>query len=251
MSKREIIVFIVIFYYFSFYIFHFLFFLYFCTAKTDEARPMKERRNSLIILKSTLGRLPSYYCEIENRVARGEEYVSATSIAESLGINPVQVRKDLASISSEPGRPKLGFRIDMLLEDMKKYLGYDHYDEAVLVGVGALGHVLMQYGGFAKYCLDIVAGFDLEPKEKKVGEKPVLPVSKMVSFLKRTHITIGIIAVPASEAQNVANMLVSGGIQAIWNFAPTTLNLPDNILVKNENLAASLAALTTELRRRQ
>ena len=211
---------------------------------------MKDKRNSLIILKSTLGRLPSYYCEIENRVARGDEFVSSSSIAESLGINPVQVRKDLASISSEPGRPKLGFRVEILLDDLKKYLGYDHYDEAILVGVGALGHVLMQYGGFEKYSLDIVAGFDREPKEEKIGEKPVLPISKMVSFLKRTHITIGIIAVPASEAQNVADMLVSGGIQAIWNFAPTTINLPDNILVKNEDLAASLAALTTELRRR-
>lgn len=225
--------------------------VYFCTAKTVVEQPMKDKRNSLIILKSTLGRLPSYYCEIENRVARGEEYVSATSIAESLGINPVQVRKDLAGISSEPGRPKLGFRVDTLLEDMKKYLGYDHYDEAVLVGVGALGHVLMQYGGFANYSLDIVVGFDRDPKDKIVGDKPILHVSKAISFLKRTHIRIGIIAVPASEAQNVADMLVSGGVQAIWNFAPTTLNLPDNIIVKNENLAASLAALTTELRRRQ
>lgn len=212
---------------------------------------MKDRQNSLIILKSTLGRLPSYYCEIENRVARGEEYVSSTAIAESLGINPVQVRKDLASISSEPGRPNVGFRVSTLLEDLKIYLGYDHYDEAVLVGVGALGHVLLHYGGFAKYSLDIVAGFDREPKEKKVGEKPVLPIAKMVPFLKRTHINIGIIAVPAPEAQSVADILVAGGVQAIWNFAPTALNLPDNILVKNENLAASLAALTAELRRRQ
>lgn len=212
---------------------------------------MKDKQNSLIILKSTLGRLPSYYCEIENRVARGEEFVSSTSIAESLGINPVQVRKDLAGISSEPGRPKLGFRVDTLLEDLKRFLGYDHYDEAVLVGVGALGHVLMQYGGFANYGLDIVAGFDREVREQKVGNKAVLPVSKMVAFLKRTNIKIGIIAVPASEAQAVADLLVSGGVQAIWNFAPTALNLPDNILVKNENLAASLAALTTELRRRK
>lgn len=212
---------------------------------------MKDKQNSLIILKSTLGRLPSYYCEIENRVARGEEFVSSTSIAESLGINPVQVRKDLAGISSEPGRPKLGFRVDTLLEDLKRYLGYDHYDEAVLVGVGALGHVLLHYGGFANYGLDIVAGFDREVREQKVGNKAVLPVSKMVAFLKRTNIKIGIIAVPASEAQAVADLLVSGGVQAIWNFAPTALNLPDNILVKNENLAASLAALTTELRRRK
>ena len=212
---------------------------------------MRSRQNSLIILKSTLGRLPSYYCEIENRAARGEEFVTSTAIAKSLSINPIQVRKDLASISSEPGRPNVGFRVNTLLEDMKVYLGYDQSDEAVLVGVGALGHVLLHYGGFAKYGLDIVAGFDTEPKEKVVGDKPVLPIAKLEPFLKRTHINIGIIAVPASEAQGVADRLVGGGVQAIWNFAPTALNLPDNILVKNENLAASLAALTAELRRRQ
>ena len=200
----------------------------------------------MIILKSTLGRLPSYYCEIENRAARGEEFVSATAIAESLSINPIQVRKDLASISSESGRPNVGFRVKTLLEDLK-----DQYDEAVLVGVGALGHVLLHYGGFAKYGLDIVAGFDSEPKEKKVGDKTVLPIAKLVPFLKRTHVNIGIITVPASEAQGVADMLVAGGVQAIWNFAPTTLNLPACILVKNENLAASLAALSVELRRRR
>lgn len=212
---------------------------------------MSEKKNSLIILKSTLGRLPSYYCEVENRLARGEEYVSSTTIADSLGLNPVQVRKDLAGISSEPGRPKLGFRVDRLFEDLKSFLGYNFYDEAVLVGVGALGHVLMQYGGFNSYGLGIVAGFDREPHDKKVAGKPVLPIDQLPSFLKMTQIVIGIIAVPAPEAQNVADLLVKSGIKAIWNFAPTSLNLPDNILVKYENLAASLAALTTELRRRK
>lgn len=211
---------------------------------------MENRRNSLIILKSTLSRLPSYYCNIEERKAAGEEYVSATSIAESLSINPVQVRKDLASICSEPGRPKLGFKIDVLLDDLKNHLGYDRYDESVLVGVGALGHVLLQYGGFVNYGLGIVAGFDKEVKEKTIAGKPVLPINKLVSYLQRTHTKIGIIAVPAQAAQEVADMMVAGGIQAIWNFAPTTLDLPKSILVKNENLAASLAALTTELRRR-
>ena len=207
-------------------------------------------QNSLIILKSTLSRLPSYYCLIEEYHAEGEEYVSATTIAESLSINPVQVRKDLASICSEPGRPKRGFKVETLLNDLKKYLGYNHYDEAVLVGVGALGHVLMQYGGFANYGLGIVAGFDKVVHEKKIGDKPILPIEKLVSFLRRTHIKIGIIAVPATEAQGVADLLVAGGIKAIWNFAPTTINLPDHFLVKNENLAASLAALTAELLRR-
>lgn len=211
---------------------------------------MKDKHNSLVILKSTLSRLPSYYCFVEERKAAGEEYVSSVAMAESLGINPVLVRKDLASISREPGRPKVGFRAETLLADMKKYLGYDHYDEAVLVGVGALGHVLLQYGGFANYGLGIVAGFDREPCSATVGGRPVLPVEKLVSFLRRTHIGIGIIAVPAREAQKVAQMLIDGGVRAIWNFAPTTLELPREILVKNENLAASLAVLTTELRRR-
>ena len=118
------------------------------------------------------------------------------------------------------------------------------------MGVGALGHVLMQYGGFANYGLGIVAGFDKTVRDKLIADKPVLPVSKLVSFLRRTHIKIGIIAVPANEAQNAADLLAAGGVKAIWNFAPTTINLPDNILVKNENLAASLAALTAELLRR-
>ena len=108
----------------------------------------------------------------------------------------------------------------------------------------------MQYKGFENYGLGIVAGFDKEVREKTVADKPVFPVSSLLSFLKRTKVKIGIIAVPASEAQQVANMMVTGGVRAIWNFAPATLNLPDNVLVKNENLAASFAAISAALRRR-
>ena len=106
---------------------------------------MVDKKNSLIILKSTLSRLPSYFCYIEEQAALGVEYISATAIAESLSINPVQVRKDLASISSVPGRPRRGFKVDSILIDLKRHLGYDSYDEAVLVGVGSLGQVLMQW----------------------------------------------------------------------------------------------------------
>ena len=160
---------------------------------------MVDKKNSLIILKSTLSRLPSYFCYIEEQAALGVEYISATAIAESLSINPVQVRKDLASISSVPGRPRRGFKVDSILIDLKRHLGYDSYDEAVLVGVGALGHVLMQYKGFENYGLGIVAGFDKEVREKTVADKPVYSVSSLLSFLKRTKVKIGIIAVPAFD----------------------------------------------------
>lgn len=209
-----------------------------------------KQKGSLIILKSTLVRLPLYYCYLEEKVEQKVEYISSATIAESLGINPVQVRKDLASVSSLPGRPKVGFKVEQLFNDIKSHLGYDNYDEAVLVGVGNLGRVLMQYNGFANYGLEIIAGFDKKPTAKKIAGKAVMPIEKIESFLKRLRINIGIIAVPAESAQEVADKLVAGGVLAIWNFAPTTLNLPPHILVKNENLAASLAALTTELRRR-
>ena len=209
-----------------------------------------KKDSPLIILKSTLGRLPLYYCYLEEIVVNGEEYISSATIAESLSINPVQVRKDLASVSSVPGRPKVGFLAKQLFEDIKQYLGYDNFDEAVLVGVGNLGKVLMGYNGFLNYGLEIIAGFDAAPSSKRVGGKAVMPITKLESFLKRLHIKIGIIAVPTSAAQGVADILVSNGVQAIWNFAPTTLKLPREVLVKNENLGASLAALTSELRRR-
>ena len=159
---------------------------------------MVDKKNSLIILKSTLSRLPSYFCYIEEQAALGVEYISATAIAESLSINPVQVRKDLASISSVPGRPRKGFKVDSILIDLKRHLGYDSYDEAVLVGVGSLGQVLMQYKGFENYGLGIVAGFDKEVREKTVADKPVFPVSSLLSFLKRTKVKIGSIAGPAA-----------------------------------------------------
>jgi redox-sensing transcriptional repressor len=208
------------------------------------------KKNSIILLKSTLGRLPLYYCYLEEMMKNGEEYVSSAVLAQSLSINPVQVRKDLASVSSVPGRPKLGFKTNQLYNDIKSHLGYDNYDEAVLVGVGSLGKVLMKYNGFTNYGLEIIAGFDANPTSKQVGGKAVMSIDMIESFLQRFNIKIGIIAVPSSEAQKVADLLVSNGVQAIWNFAPATLRLPDNVLIKNENLAASLAALTTELRRR-
>ncbi|MBR1850543.1 MAG: redox-sensing transcriptional repressor Rex [Bacteroidales bacterium] len=207
---------------------------------------------SLIIMRSTLSRLPIYYCYLQNKQNEGQEYVSSAAIAESLSLNPVQVRKDLASVSSIAGKPKLGFRTDQLIEDMKNFLGYNTFDDAILVGVGSLGRTLLQYNGFANYGLNIVVGFDKDPalSGSIVAGKPIMPMSKMRSLARRLNLHIGIIAVPADQAQGVADAMVDAGIEAIWNFAPTHINLPQNMLIKNENLAASLAVLSTALRKK-
>ena len=216
-----------------------------------KGKTLKRKGDSVVskpvsVMKSTLRRLPVYYCYVQDRLKEGLEYVSSSAMAESLSLNPVLVRKDLASVSSSPGRPKMGFRTEQLLKDMKTYLGYDNYNEAVLVGVGGLGKTLLQYPGFKNYGLDVVAGFDVDEHVvgHNVGGKPVYNVSKMEKLVKRLGVKLGIIAVPGPQAQGVADQLVASGIKGIWNFAPAHIDLPADVAIRNENLAASLAALS-------
>ncbi|HQA56928.1 MAG TPA: redox-sensing transcriptional repressor Rex [Acetivibrio sp.] len=204
--------------------------------------------NPKSISKQTLMRLPSYLSYLKSLPEGDNEYVSATTVAMALGLNDVQVRKDLACVSKK-GRPKLGYVTEELIKDIESFLGYDDLNDAIIVGAGRLGGALMSYDGFKEYGLNIVAAFDVD--ESKVGTeicgKKVLPMDKMAELCERMKIRIGIITVPAHAAQMVCDMLVKSGIYAIWNFAPTHLKVPDNILVQQENMAASLAVLSAHL----
>lgn len=211
---------------------------------------MANRRDtSLVVMKSTLSRLPLYYSYVRSLQQRGETNVSSATIAQSLNMNPVLVRKDLAGVSSVTGKPRTGFEIDTLVKDLSEFLGYNKVDEAILVGVGSLGRLLLTNTEFSSMGLDITVGFDKDPDlvGLQIGSKYILPMEKMESYIKRTGVKIGIITVPADQAQNVCDQLVECGILAIWNFAFTLLNVPDGILVKNENLPSSLAMLSHQL----
>jgi redox-sensing transcriptional repressor len=204
---------------------------------------------SLVIPKSTLSRLPLYYSHIHKLQQQGEKYVSAAAIAQSLNLNPVLVRKDLSGVSSVDGKPRTGFEIDTLLNDLSEFLGYNKVDEAILVGVGSLGRLILTNKEFSSMGLDIAVGFDKDPNlvGLQIGSKYILPMEKMESYIKRTGGKIGIITVPADQAQSVCDQMVECGILAIWNFAFTLLNVPQSILVKNENLPSSLAVLSQQL----
>lgn len=117
------------------------------------------------------------------------------------------------------------------------------------MGAGSLGKALLSYRGFEQYGVEIVMAFDGDAKkaEQKVGEKMILPMEKLENLCRRMNIHIGIITVPADSAQEVCDRLVDGGVRAIWNFAPIHLNVPDHVLVQNENMAVSLAALSKYL----
>lgn len=214
---------------------------------------MNENNSTNGIMKTTMNRLPLYYNFIIEKQRENLQNVSSTMIAKSLKLNNIQVRKDLASISSLPGKPRVGFDVQTILNDLERVLGCKELDEVILVGVGRLGRTLLNYNGFRKYNLDIVASFEID--KDKIGTvingKPILDADAIKSFVKEHNIKIGIITVSRDSAQKVCDMLVDAGIKAIWNFAPVHLELPDGIIIKHENLAASLALLTQRYEKSQ
>ena len=200
------------------------------------------------ISKSVLKRLPGYLAYLKSIPESASPNISATALAAALGMGEVQVRKDLAMVS-DGGRPKIGYRRESLIEDIEQFLGYDNTTDAVLIGAGKLGQALLDYKGFDEYGLNILAAFDLKPTiDQTESGKPVLTMDKLESFCRSHKVLMGVITVPATNAQQVCDQLISSGIKAIWNFTNTHLDVPANILVQNENMATSLAVLSMHLR---
>ena len=199
------------------------------------------------ISKSVLKRLPGYHAYLKSIQNPDSPYISATAIANALDMGEVQVRKDLAMVS-DGGRPKVGYIREHLIEDIEQFLGYDNTTDAILVGAGRLGQALLGYSGFDEYGLNILAAFDIRPETKsKDSGKPILPLDQMESFCREHKILMGIITVPTEFAQEACDRMIQAGIKAIWTFAPTHLDVPDHVMVHNENMANSLAILSMHL----
>lgn len=202
-----------------------------------------------VISKATLSRMPAYLRYLKEESVKGTEYVASAAIAKDMAVSAVLVRKDLALVSSVAGRPRLGFEVNRLIEDIEKFLGYDNVSDALIVGVGSLGRAFLGYEGFTNYGLNIVAGFDVNPDvlHTEINGKPILPLDELDAFAREHFINIGIITVPKSAAQEVSDRMVKAGLKAIWSFASIKLNVPSGVIVRYEDLAASLAMLSGEL----
>lgn len=196
----------------------------------------------------TIQRLPKYLSYLKSLPKSQIVNISSTSIADALGLNNVQVRKDLAVVSTG-GRPKVGYQVGDLIHDLERFLGYENTTSAVIAGAGNLGRALITYEGFKGYGLDIVAAFDMD--ENLIGTavqgRQVFHVSQMKELCRSMNIKIGIIAVPVHAAQMVCDIMVESGILAIWNFSPTHLTVTEEVLVQSENMASSLAILSNHL----
>ena len=199
------------------------------------------------ISKSVLKRLPGYLAYLKSLPLDASPHISATALANALGMGEVQVRKDLAMVC-DGGRPKIGYPRELLVDAIEQFLGYDNTTDAVLIGAGKLGRALLGYGGFADYGLNILAAFDTSPVSDGSSDgKPIYPLRDLQAFCRTHKVLMGIITVPGGCAQDVCEQLIECGIKAIWNFAPTHLEVPPNILVQYENMATSLALLSMHL----
>ena len=198
----------------------------------------------------TFHRMPQYLKTLYELRKEGRESVSSVTLAEMLNLTPSIVKKDLSQAKVQDGKPKVGYAVNDLIDDIENFLGYNNAKDAVLVGCGKLGQALLGYTGFADYGLNIIAGFDISDDVigRKVQGKLILPTGKLEGAIKKLDIKIAILTVPQEHAQAMADALVKAGIRAIWNFTPAHISVPANIAVRNENMASSLAVLSAKLR---
>jgi redox-sensing transcriptional repressor len=196
-----------------------------------------------------LERLMRYYRWLtESSSKKSMKTVTSAQIAEALDVDPTQVRKDFGAIGLL-GMGRVGFEVCEVCRGIRHVLGFDRRYEAVLIGAGHLGSALAAYDNFASYGLDIVAVFDND--KRKIGSKvagcTVQSMRSLKPFIRKHEIRLVILTTPAEASQKVVDRLVSTGIRAIWNFAPTRLAVPPDVLVRNEHISLGLAEIAYHL----
>ncbi|NOX90832.1 MAG: redox-sensing transcriptional repressor Rex [Calditrichaeota bacterium] len=197
------------------------------------------------ISDSTISRLSTYYRTLSRLIEQNVETVSSDEIAEINNITSAQVRKDLSFFGSF-GKRGLGYNTKDLREEIAKILGLKKQWNVALVGVGNIGRALIDYAEFKKQGFIIKALFDNDPKKvnTEVGGLKIHDIENACNIVKKEKIEIAIIAVPAKHAQAVVDTLVQCGVKAFLNFAPVTIKVPSDVIVKNENMSIELEALS-------
>jgi redox-sensing transcriptional repressor len=201
--------------------------------------------SKLIIPRKTVYRLSLYYRALQRAKANQVDTVSSAALAKAAGVKPTQLRKDLTYFG-QFGTRGLGYNVEALSLRLMDVLGTAHLQPVILVGAGNLGSALLKYPGFAKEGFEVAAAFDVAPsrqRAKDLGAR-VLPMTKMKDFVRENHVRMAILTVPSNVAQEVANDLIEAGILAVLNFAPIILQVPDNVVVNNVDLAIELENLS-------
>ena len=202
-------------------------------------------QENLSISKATVDRLPRYYRCLRQLTDEGVEIASSEELGRRLAINPEQIRKDLAFFG-QFGKKGVGYYVAELKESIGNILGLDQHWIVAIIGMGHLGAALANYQGIARLGFHLVAIFDVNPVVigTRVGERRVEDIAYLAEIIAERDVQIGVIAVPATHAQSVADKLVAAGIRGIWNFAPVKLQVPPNIPFVSEDLSVGLSSLS-------
>ncbi|MFE5317216.1 redox-sensing transcriptional repressor Rex [Paenibacillus sp. NPDC056579] len=196
------------------------------------------------ISEAVVRRLPVYLRFLNELSKKNVSTVSSQDLGQKLDLNPAQIRKDLAYFG-EFGKKGIGYDVDYLIEKIRQILKLDKVIPVALVGAGNLGRALCNYNAYLKDNMKIVAVFDAHAS--KIGESinnlHVKPMGELKETIEALHVRIGIITVPAAEAQNVANQFVEAGVEAILNFAPIIIKVPNEIRVHHADFTTELQSL--------
>ncbi|MFF2089976.1 redox-sensing transcriptional repressor Rex [Paenibacillus sp. NPDC058174] len=202
------------------------------------------------ISEAVVRRLPIYLQVLKELQHREIQTISSQDLGLKLDLNPAQIRKDLAYFG-DFGRKGIGYDVSYLMDKINQILKLDQVINVALVGAGNLGHALCNYNKYSKDNMKIVAVFDAHPSKigSQINNLSVLPMDALKATVKQLGIRIGIITVPAFEAQNVANLFVEAGVEGILNFAPAILRVPDEVRIHHADFTQELLSLAYYLER--
>ena len=192
-----------------------------------------------------IGRLPVYLRALQRMADNGVKTTSSQELGEHVGISAAQIRKDISQFG-EFGKQGTGYSITYLLDKLREILKVDRIWDVTLIGAGDMGHALANYQGFQNRGFHIVSIFDNDQEKigTKIGEFTVQDTDKMIESIKAANVKIAMLTVPAPAAQSVADKLVQAGVRAILNYAPISLNVPNNVKVQYIDPATHLQRMT-------
>jgi len=204
-----------------------------------------DRAGQRRIPEATVARLPIYYRALLETAEAGVGTISSERLATLAGVNAAKVRKDLSYLGSY-GTRGVGYEVDHLVHEISRELGLTQDWPVVIVGIGNLGHALANYRGFGARGFRVAALVDADPGklERKVAGLPVDGLDALAAVVAERDVSIGIIATPASAAQEVADRLVDAGVRSILNFAPAVVSVPDGVSLRKVDLAIELQILS-------
>ena len=213
---------------------------------------MKDSYEKTVISKATIDRLSLYFRTLRLSQEEGMEIISSEELGHRLGITPEQIRKDLASFG-QFGKKGVGYYIRELIDNIGKILGLDNHWHIAVIGLGHLGWALAHYLSFDSLGFKLVGMFDVDPN--RIGQCirgiQISHLDNLTQVMQEKTIHIGIIAVPETDAQEVADKLVAAGVHGIWNFAPRKIQVPDTVKIINEDLSVGLSSLSFYLARQE